>query len=95
MKSVFPEILKYAFRALANEKRRIIVTALLRANKPMKFSEIKEATGIRDSYLAYHLKELEKGNIIEKYAKNGEVYYILTELGKKLIANILRTILEK
>ncbi len=91
--NIFPEVLKYAIRALDHEKRQILISVLARTMIPLRFKDFKELIRIRDNDLAYHLKELEKGNIIMKEAEDNEVYYKLSKFGETLLINLLRTVI--
>jgi len=58
-----------------------------------KPKDLREALNIKSNDLAYHLRELVKGNIIRrKVRENNEVVYTLTPLGQRLIYNIFMSI---
>ena len=95
--NMFPIILRYAISALDNENRQKIITVLEYRNRALRFNEIVRDANIKSSLLDHHLKKLEKGNIIKKRIKieddGGVIYYEITPFGKKLLANLLATLL--
>jgi len=91
-RNIFPTSLRYAIRALDNEKRQLLV-GILAFKKVLRFNELREYSGIEGNDLSYHLKELEKGNIIRKEAEDMVIYYRLTPFGERLLENLLKAVL--
>ena len=91
-RNLFPEIIRFALRALANEERQVIVTALLRAGRPLTLSELAGVTGLGSDALSHHLRELERGNIIEKMAAGGELLYRLSGFGVRFVESVLMAV---
>ena len=91
-RNIFPTSLRYAIRALDNDKRQLLVS-ILAFKKVLRFNELREYSGIEGNDLSYHLKELEKGNIIRKEAEDMVIYYRLTPFGERLLENLLKAVL--
>ena len=92
-RNIFPISLRYAIKALDNEKRQLLASIFI-FRRILRFNELKEYSGIESNDLSYHLKELEKGNIIRKEAENMVIYYRLTPFGERLLINLLKAVLE-
>ena len=78
-------------RALGNPVRKAIVTSLASSHKPLKFSELMQASGLDPNFdtghFGYHLSELMKRGVLAK--KNHK--YQLSKYGLKL-SKILDTV---
>jgi len=70
---------KQYLRAISNPRRKI-----LRAIKEgyITFEDLQSRIGLNIKALNWHLNILERGLCIEKYEKEGEIVYKLTQEGK-------------
>lgn len=74
-----------AFANLANETRIDILRALARSDGPLRFSEIRESTGLREGgQLNYHLDKLVGHFVVKK-----EDRYALSHSGRRIVEAVL------
>ena len=75
-----------AFSVVGNETRLAILEALWSAeDRPVRFSDLREAVGVRDSaQFNYHLQEL-----VGQFVRNGDDGYDLKYAGKKVVRAVL------
>jgi len=59
-------LLPLVFLALANERRREILSTLLEANDRIPFSELKRRSGLTNASLAHHLNVLQRAWLVER-----------------------------
>jgi len=79
-------------KSLANEKRQTIVSYLiLRGDASPK--EISEKLDMKSNELAYHLRELVMGNILERRIVEGKVKYRLSFFGAKLVYHMFEALM--
>ncbi len=94
-----PIELRRSIEALSDEVRLGIFFVLFKYGE-MSFSEIRNKLEIptrNSSYLAYHLKKLEKGALIKNdYSKKSGVtshsFYDVTEFGERIIEGLIKSI---
>lgn len=100
MENLFPPVLQCALKALAHETRQLIVSYIIK-NGRARPRDLQKALGLKSNEVAYHLKELVKGNILRRRICNESeaedeiklvVVYELTPLGEKLIHNLFLSI---
>lgn len=79
-----------AFALLGNELRIAVLHALKRADGPLRFAELRERVGVRDSgQFNYHLGKL-TGHFVRKVeAADGGAGYELTLAGEQVVGAIL------
>ena len=77
-----------AFSLIANETRLSILEALWRADeRPVSFSELRRAVGMRDSaQFNYHLQQLE-GHFVRKV--DGDAGYDFKHAGEKVVRSVI------
>ena len=92
MLNLFPYILRRALKSLANEERQRIVSYIILkgSTTPKKLCEELE---MKSNRLAYHLKELVMGNILERVIVRGRVKYRLSFFGAKLIYHMFEALM--
>ena len=94
--NVFPEFLKTAFKALADEERQLVVSYILyRDGGPVTLSELKEKLSVDEEKLSKHLAELVDGYILRKVVVSAEgerTGYSLTRLAFNILSALARAL---
>ncbi len=92
VKNLFHPMLRRALKALDNEKRQLILSYIIEEG-PASPSDMAKALGMRDNKLAYHIRQLVIGNIIEGKVRRGKVIYRLKPFGIDLLNNIFKALI--
>jgi|GEM_PF-4781367 len=89
--NLFPKILRYALKPLADETNQTIISYIILRGRA-KPRELVKALSLDKERLGQHLKELTIGNIVSRrFDEKLEEYYVLTPLARRLIYNMLQS----
>ncbi len=94
-----PLMLRQTFKAFASDNRSNIIEILFNNNKPLTFSEIKQAVNLDQRVLTDELKKLISGSVVDHYTEYRDgvkrhSYYELTEYGAKILKASLKVLFE-
>jgi len=94
-----PLMLRQTFKAFASDNRSTIIETLINTNKPLTFSEIKQAVNLDQRVLTDELKKLISGAVVDHYTEyrygvKHYSYYKLTEYGAKILEANLKVLFE-